>query len=547
MKRFGFHKILRFSFQVAAICVVVSSHSAWAQRGLGDWMTAGGDAQRSFWLRNDAKISSEKMLKPGFELVWKLAKLNETPRRLNSLTTPVLLDFYIGYKGFRSLGFLSGSSGNLIAIDTDLARMEWHKTLPSAGAQSESIACPGGTTSNLARPMTITYPPLPTGRGLGRGSPAKSAVGEPHAGAVTLKPRTAAPPPPPKPAPTKATTRVSSPPNPFAPRAQFVYALSSNGGLHALYVSNGEEPNGPTEFLPPNANAQGLMLFEGNAYVTTVNGCGGVADGVWSLNLESKKVNRWEGAVAGTAGTAVRPEGVLYVAGGNSLTALEEGTLKTKGSYSIGSQKFTTSPVIFEFKGKDMIAAASNDGRIHVLDTAQIGGQATAAKSQQFSAADYAAGALASWQDLEGTRWILAPSGGSAPQGFPATNGAVKNGSIVAWKVVEKEGGVDLVPGWVSRDMTSPLTPIIVNGVVFAVSSGEYRSNDPKLSLEERVKRSSRAVLYALDGETGKELWNSGNIITSFVHSGGLSAGGAKVYIGAYDGTQYAFGYPIEH
>jgi len=46
---------------------------------------------------------------------------------------------------------------------------------------------------------------------------------------------------------------------------------------------------------------------------------------------------------------------------------------------------------------------------------------------------------------------------------------------------------------------------------------------------------------------TGKELWNSGNAITSFVHSGGLAAGGGRVYVGGHDGTQYAFGFPMEH
>ena len=86
-----------------------------------------------------------------------------------------------------------------------------------------------------------------------------------------------------------------------------------------------------------------------------------------------------------------------------------------------------------------------------------------------------------------------------------------------------------------------------MNGVVFALSSGEHRSDDPKLAASQRARRSIPAVLYALDAQTGKELWNSGKTITSFVHSGGLAAGGSRVYVGAYDGTQYAFGFPIEH
>ena len=80
--------------------------------------------------------------------------------------------------------------------------------------------------------------------------------------------------------------------------------------------------------------------------------------------------------------------------------------------------------------------------------------------------------------------------------------------------------------------MISPLTPIIVNGVVFAISSGNAKT---------------RATLYALNSATGKDLWNSGDTIATFVRRGGLAAGGSRVYIAAQDGTQYVFSFPIEH
>jgi hypothetical protein len=31
------------------------------------------------------------------------------------------------------------------------------------------------------------------------------------------------------------------------------------------------------------------------------------------------------------------------------------------------------------------------------------------------------------------------------------------------------------------------------------------------------------------------------------VRTGGLAAGGGRVYVGGHDGTQYAFGFPMEH
>ena len=65
-------------------------------RGGADWSTTGNDAQRSGWVRTDAKISAESMAKPGFQFMWKVKVGND------ALTAPSLMDRYIGYRGFRS-------------------------------------------------------------------------------------------------------------------------------------------------------------------------------------------------------------------------------------------------------------------------------------------------------------------------------------------------------------------------------------------------------------------------------------------------------------
>ena len=77
-----------------------------------------------------------------------------------------------------------------------------------------------------------------------------------------------------------------------------------------MYASNGEEPDPPVPFLPPNANAQGLLIFDDTAYVATINGCGGAPNGVWALDLKSKRVTQWEANanIAGTAGPVAGPE-----------------------------------------------------------------------------------------------------------------------------------------------------------------------------------------------------------------------------------------------
>ena len=57
-----------------------------------------------------------------------------------------------------------------------------------------------------------------------------------------------------------------------------------------------------------------------------------------------------------------------------------------------------------------------------------------------------------------------------------------------------------------------------------------------------RIPNARKAMLYALDGQTGKELWNSGDTITSWNHFSGITVANGRVYIGTWDGMLYAFG-----
>lgn len=532
-------------------------------RGSTDWMTGNSDAQRSSWVISDAKISLATMQKPGFGFLWKL-KLNNQSRQLNSLMPPSTLERLIGYRGFRMLGFVAGSSDVIFTIDTDLGRMEWEKRLTSgAPPQGGTPACPGGMTTSVVRPTLAPLPAIPDGGGgFGRSNPAKSGVGEAGQGAVTLALVRPVPPGPP-PGQAPQTNRRPNPANP--PGGQFgagpflVYALSSDGKLHALHLSNGNDFEPAMKFLPPNANANGLIVLDYVAYVTTDGNCGGVPNGLWALDLSSKQVSTWKANITGNAGPAFGGDGTIYVATGNggetpnALVALEPGTLKVKGWYSAGNQEFSSTPVIFEYKGKTLIAAATKDGRIHLLDAASSGGSnhqtALAVTSSSLKSAEFMPGSLASWQDRNGTRWVLAPTTGSqaAELGFKSAGTGPSKGAVVAWKLVDQNGAVRLEPGWVSRDLMSPFVPTIINGVVFATSSGEFRTDDSKVTASQRAQRSSNAVLYALDGMTGRELWSSGTTITSFARGGALSGGIGQIYLTTYDGTIYAFGFPMEH
>ena len=507
---------------LSIVLAVAADRAAQAQgRGGPNWTTTSSDAQRTSWVKTDPRISKESVQKPGFQLLWK-TKLENQPRQLESLTQPLLLSNIISYKGFKALAFIGGSSDNVYSIDYDLNKIFWKRHLNALPPAAGTIACPGAmTTMTRATPLGQIAPALP-GPQAGRG----------------------------------ANTNV--------------YAISSGGLLHTLNPQTGDDLTPAVRFLPPNAKAVGSILIDTILYVATRDGCGSAANGVFAIDIASdaKPVTHWEskgGSVAGTAGPTFGTDGNIYLAtdggdtpsssnDGNAVVVLDRQTLRPKDWFSPGKSAFTASPSAFYYKGRHLIVAANADGRLYVLDAASLGGpdhRTPVSKTAPYSIAtgDFTPGALATAEHADGTRWVFAAAGGPlhAETTFGMTNGAVTNGAVVAYKIADQNGTPALQPVWVSRDMMSPAPPTIVNGVVFAISSGEYRSGDAQMTAAQRVQRSKPAVLYALDAETGKELWSSGATISSFVRGVGPSAGDGQVYVVTYDGTIYAFGIPIEH
>ena len=64
-------------------------------------------------------------------------------------------------------------------------------------------------------------------------------------------------------------------------------------------------------------------------------------------------------------------------------------------------------------------------------------------------------------------------------------------------------------------------------------------------SRSRRIPTSRRAALYALDGQTGKELWSSGNQIESWNHFSGLTVANGRAYIATFDGGCIASGVAV--
>jgi outer membrane protein assembly factor BamB len=537
-------------------------------RGGSEWTTSGFDAQRSGWIRTDPRISVDAMQKPGafgpFKFLWKL-KLEHDPNAPGALTEPIFLDRLIGFRGFKSIAFVATASETVHAIDIDFGVPLWkyhiNYTASLPPVLTTTQRCPGGLSAALSRPTAIASMAADgRGGGGGRGGRSGGGVGEPGKGSITLatagRGRGAGPEGPGAPGaapgaavPGSAAAAAGVAPGglpagaraggpggggggfgggPFVPGGDAAYIVGSDGYLHALNVQNGWDSMTPALFLPANTRPMGLIIATGAdgravAYIATTHGCGSQPDAVWAMDLGSpqKPVVAYHAGgatIAGTAGPALGRDGTVYVsttdgsaALSNSVIALEPRALKLKASVAVPKADFSSSPLVFQWKETDAVVAAGG-GKLLVFDGAVL--QAGPLASASFGTAGIETGALASWLDAQRTRWIAVPSARG----------------IATFKVVEQDGRPALLPGWTSREIASPLPPLVINGVLFAASSGT---------------RAAPAVLYAIDAATGKDLWNSGKTITSSVR-GRLSGEQGNVYVPGSDSTLYAFGFEIE-
>ena len=492
-------KTLTHRLASTAGCTLIFAGLAAAQFGGGPaWNVTGGDAQRTSWVRTDAQISPANMQKPGFKFLWKI-KLNNEAKGDYALSQAVEFPRYISYRGFRSYAFFGGASNTAITLDSDLARVEWeHKYNVSTPAPTPG--CPGGMTAGVSRPTPLTDNPLGT-VGPGRAAThAEAAVGEAKEGAVQVKAALEHPP----------AARGPRPPAAFGSNALFV--LTTDGMLHLALVSNGEDSMPPFRFLPANANASNLIFNENQVYASTSGKCGGVPNAVWMIDLTGpdKSPKSWKTTNGGdVVGIAFGTDGTVFASTGDGeIVTLDGKTLAKKDSFSAGNSPFTTSPVVFSHNGKYLVAAANKDGHIYILDSASL--KTPLVKSD--AVGNVTTGELATWES-NGTRWILAPA----------------NGKVTAFRLVDQGGKLSLESGWSTRDLLMPQTPTIVNGVVFALAGGDAQHP---------------AVLYALDGTSGKEFWNSGNTITSYSRTA-PSGGSSQLYLSTHDSTVYTFGYEL--
>ncbi len=565
-------------FSLMALSASVACAVIWA----ADWPGQSGNPQRDGWAKAEKAFTKENAGK--IEFLYKYKAENQA-KGLSALGSPVINGMLITYLGFKEMLVFGGSSDNVYSVDADLARLIWKVHFDNKSdkaAPAPTAVCPGGMTAAIAMPGSSTAGGRgPGGGGRGRGPGAPGAAGPGRGPGAPAAGRGAAPafPAPGAPQPLFAAGN-------FGRAANFA-AIGSDGNLHALNSSTGGDRATPIKFVPPNSKVSGLNVNDGVVYAATQDSCGGNANGIYALDLSTlePKASSMElngGGAAGSGGTAVGTDGTVYaqipdgtgeVAGKYNDTVIAMSKdLKVKDYFTPSSTVSAVTkgipapgatPVVFSWKGSDVIVAGGRDGRLYLLDSKSLGGadhhtplsmtEPVASPDTKFAGNGFW-GTFASWEDTDNgnARWVYAslwgPAAGSAK--FGATNGNAPNGSIVAFKVEEQGGKPVLTPAWSSRDMQAPAPVVTANGLVFALSSGESarqaKENGTPYTVAEKQKMAGRAVLYVLDGATGKELYSSGNMTATFSHGTGIAVANRRIYFTTHDNLMYALGFLAE-
>ncbi|MBM3776465.1 MAG: pyrrolo-quinoline quinone, partial [Acidobacteria bacterium] len=282
-----------------------------------DWPTFGGDPQRTGWAKQETQLSKDTV--KALALEWKL-QLDNQSKELSSLTVPVVVEQVFTPRGVKDLVIIAGASDNLYAIDADTGKLLWKKTFSVEGApkQQPHWLCPNALNAT---------PVIEKARGLG---------------------------------------------------SLTVYAISSDGRLHALNAVNGEDRAAPLQFAPPFSKNWSLNLVEGVLYTTISQGCNGAKSGVYAMDLKDPKrpVAFFQAGAAGAGiwgrgGAAIGSTGLVFAETGDgpydpakgnysdTFLGLEPKTLKLADYYTPANREWITkkdldmgniNPVVFPFQ-----------------------------------------------------------------------------------------------------------------------------------------------------------------------------------------------------
>jgi len=488
----------------------------------GDWTTYAHDPARSGWASDERTLTPSNVAT--LRLQWK-TRVDNQSFSLSALTAPVVATGVPTGSGPRTVVYVAGVGGTVFAVDAQTGDALWTRPLTSLAMPRK-----GGLQGTYLCPNGITATPV------------------------------------------------------IDKAANTLHVIAPDGSLYGLDLSNGKDKYGPVPFVAPFAKTWSLNLVDGIVYTTVSLGCGNGRSGVYAADVRRPQQpavrllflsNAYTAGIWGRGGAVIgggriyggTADGDTDPSGGDYSNTVVGASLKdmavadyflprnaeyiNKNDLDLGS----ASPVWFAWKNRHLLAHGSKEGVVYLLDGDRLGGadhstplfstQRLGNDAEECCAASGIWGGLSTSRDDEGQTWVYVPVGGPpsvhAPH-FPITNGPAPHGGIMAFKVVgdpQTENPV-LEPAWISGDFQYPDPPVLANGVLFALANGE--NPDQRRDESRRTFDTHPAVLKALDAKTGRELFNSGAAMESWVHFSGLAVADGHVYAVDHGSNVYCFG-----
>jgi outer membrane protein assembly factor BamB len=535
--------IVLTSFSFAQVC--------WAQN-IGparDWTTWGYDQERTGWNKGESSLTRNNV--SGLKLLW--STQTSTPPTgivLSTLTAPLVAEGVSTAQGPRNLVFLLGADDTVFALDADTGKVFWQKSF-----------------ANPDKPMW--------------------------------------------PATWLCSNTVNGTPV-IDKQNRILFLITSDGKLRALDLSDGADRMKPVSMVEPFARAWSLNLIDNVVYTTSGRGCGqlpavkgakspvvpGSVSAMDVSDLADPKLTRFYtsgtkyagpwgrgGVTKGPDGTVITQtaDGLYDPAAGDfgeTVLKLAPKAKRLLDSFTPSNWQYlnaqdldlgSASADVFTFQNRTLIAVAGKEGFLYLLDAADLGGgrpnHATPLyKSPQLgndaaegrNPGEGVWGSITSYQTPDGKRFVYVPMWGppskNAPS-FKSSGGPATHGSIMAFQVVAEGGKVSLIPQWTSPDMIVPDPPVVANGVLYAIQTGEQTIQSPAdvhgtqdeinhnpLSAKYRSTPVNHLTLFAFDAETGKQIYSSNKSITDWVHFSEPVVALGKVFVVSHDAHVYAFG-----
>jgi len=521
-----------------------------------EWLTWGYDQERTGWNRAETTLTPKTVGK--LKQIWSTQLSVPVDKYvLSTMTAPVLVAGVATAQGPKDLLIIHGANDMLFAVDATSGQTVWQKSFTNPNKSTAPIRdwlCPKtpNATPTIDKARGIVF--FITNDGMLRGL--SIADGADRLTPVSLV------------APFARAWSLNLIDNViYSPSGRACAEITDKTSLEYTAAISGLRRAGSGPLLDASAvNAADVHdlakpvvthFFTSGARPAAPWGRGGVVRAPGGVVLETSD-GRYDPAAGDFS------ESILKLAP-RAARLMDSYTPSNWMDNLMHDMSGSANPVVFNFAGKTLLAVSQKEGVLRILDANNLGGQnhmtplwqSPKLGNDQKTGTDPGRGvwgAIATYEN-NGRRFLYLPMLGNpskdAPT-FPVTNGAIPNGSIMAFEVKNDGGKISAAPLWTSSDMVMPDPPVVANGVVYALSTGGQamqngvKPGDPRMPYDvSAVLRSTpvgNMVLYAYDAESGKQLWSSGKTLTDWVHFSEPVVALGKIFVVTHDGHVAAFG-----